>query len=789
MQLTFLEAEVPLTKSYEKKQDGSYKGGGYPGVTNFTSHVEEVDSIARFATALESHATTGHCLLTNSLTEQITNASRRRLSDKDELRRWIVLDIDGVEGVTSIKEFVDKMLPVAFHNVSYVVQHSPSSGIKHGVRAHLFFMLEDEVDVKSISSWLKYTNLATELLSDQITLSKNSMALSLKLDWVANNNGRIIYITSPKCIGFSDLVTERIKCVVQKYDTLSFNFSAIGAAQMRAKYRAKLTELRADAGLSVSKKQEFFRILDDGKEAVLDELVEPGRITSWEADNDLFMRCNIDGGDSFGYYYHRNNAHYLHNFKGEPAVRLSLFDPEFFKNVAEPDLVTWKAKDIQPFVFYDRMVDRKYMGLRKGDEIIAQPMAVGAKDSLEDYFLFNNGMVPSPIPPYEKIFDPTVDEQLPEGETLVFNTWRPSKYMKDSFTRSTKPTIIDRIIRHVTGDDQETYDYFMNWIAWIYQKRTKTCTAWVLHGVPGTGKGLLYNNVLAPIFGRDYVAQKQIGDVAEKFNAWMERCLILNIDETNFADTGRGESKVVGKVKNWITEPETSIREMGVTAFSRPSYTNFIFTTNDLAMLPIQEGDRRFNVAPRQEHPLAITEEEVDLISTELLHFAQYLNNYEVDYLKAHRTLESLAKTDLHEATLSSIDGFFRAAREGDLQYFIDGLQEDSEQYSSIPKFKEAVEEWVKDLKAGRESAVTEQQLKHAHIVMCRDRSMKLNAFMSMCRKRGFAPARRRQDEHRWRGWSIEWQMSQEELRDLKAHLTVVPKTQEQLTEEIKSDL
>lgn len=328
MQLTFLSAKVPLTKSYEKRPDGSYKGGMYPGVTNFTSMTEITESPAGFAKALETHASLGHCLLTNSLTSPIVNSSRAKLSDKEELRKWIVLDLDGIDGITSVEDFISKCLPAQFHKCSYIVQHSPSSGIKPGIRAHVFFLLHDKVDVRSVSTWLKYTNLETQLLSDQVTLSNNSMALSLKLDWVANNNGRIIYITPPVCEGFDDPVAKRIELVEKKYDRLSFNFAAIGSAQMRAKYKERLNALRSDAGLAISRKQDYY-ILRNDKEYVVDALVEPARITDPVPDNDLFMRCNLDGGDSLAYYYHRNNPTYLYNFKGEPAVRMKLCDPSF----------------------------------------------------------------------------------------------------------------------------------------------------------------------------------------------------------------------------------------------------------------------------------------------------------------------------------------------------------------------------------------------------------------------------------------------------------------------------
>ena len=787
MQLTFLEAKVPLTKSYKKRPDNSYKGGGYPGVTNFTSMIEAVESTADFAKALMTHAASGHCLLTNSLIQPIVMSSRAKLSDKEELREWIVLDIDGIDDIKDSEDFIQKFLPKQFHNVSYVIQHSPSSGIKPGVRTHLFFLLYDAVDVRSVSAWLKYTNLVTKQLSDQVTLSNNSMALSLKLDWVANNNGRIIYITPPGCEGFSDPVAKRIELVEKKYDRLSFNFAAIGSAQMRAKYKERLNDLRSDAGLSISRKEDYY-VLRNDKEYVVDSLVEPARITDPVPDNDLFMRCNLDGGDSLAYYYHRNNPTYLYNFKGEPAVRMKLCDPDFFDRVAKPDMEALRAKDNRPFAFRDRVTDKYYVGIRKGEEIVEQPHVIGSRDKMEHYFMqFGQTSPPDPITTWDMTFDPTSEAQyLPdEGK---FNAWRPTEYQQNAMYKSLIPLTINKVIAHVVGDDPDSYHHFLNWLAYIYQNRTKAGTAWVLHGVPGTGKGLLFNSIIVPVFGRDYCQSKMIKDLADKFNGWMDQCIFANIDETNSADARSEATATMNALKNWITEPYISIRQMQTTAVMRNSYVNFIFTTNDFGILPIQDGDRRFNVAPRQETPIKITADEISALKSELLDFAGYLQSYKVDSAKAHTPLENQAKSALKLAAQSSIDEFFQAIRDCDLEFFIHGMDETTTEYESLSQFKVAVAQWMEDAKEGKASDVSVAIMKHAHVVMCRDKAMKDGAFRSMAAKKGYAPKRFGTDGNRWYGWRIDWKLSAESKAYHGLHIKSVKDIDSDIAAEIKSE-
>jgi hypothetical protein len=789
MQITFLEAEMPLTKSYEKKGT-DYVGGSYPGPSNFTSHVTDVESLEQFGSALKKHASVGHCLLTNSLTEQIVNSRRAKLSDKDELRSWILLDIDGINGISSVDEFIFKMLPAPFHNVGYVIQHSPSSGIKPGVRCHVFFLLEDKVDVKSVSSWLKYTNLASDELSNQVTLSKNSQALSYPLDWVANNNGRIVYICPPKCVGFDDPIPERISVVSKEYERLSFNFAAIGSSQMQVKVRAKIDELRGAAGLKVARADaQVYGTTSTGKEKINDKFVEPARITSSEADNDRFMRCNLDGGDSFAYYYHRDNPVYLHNFKGEPSVKLSLLDAEFFTRTASPDAEALKERERRPFVFRDRETDKWYAGVRKEGEIIEQPLAISSEKKITDYFVQKgNTAPPDPIPTWSRIFDPTANTQwLPD--VCEFNAWRQTEYMRNATPRSSIPPTIERVIQHVLGSNQETYDYFMNWLAFIYQTRKKAGTAWILHGCPGTGKGLLVNSIIVPIFGRDYVANVQVKDLKGAFNGWMQDKIFVNIDEANTDDAGAESKQVVEALKLWITEPAVQIRALYSEGRTTRSFVNFIFTSNDFGMIPIQDGDRRFNVGFRQDKPIAITEQDVAEIKQELQQFAGYLHAFEVDTSTVHKTLESAAKEELKTAAQTAMRTFVKAFMFGDYEYFESHRDQTGQDMQLVTVFRTWLDKCIEHVKSGQPQIVTTAELCSAYnVLVAPTGALKTTKFESLMAKQGF-PHKRLGGNARARGWIAEWSVSDEFKVELGAHIKDATKTDEEIVADIKKEM
>ena len=468
---------------------------------------------------------------------------------------------------------------------------------------------------------------------------------------------------------------------------------------------------------------------------------------------------------------------------------MKLCDPEFYARVALPHAEAIAAKNNRPFVFRDNATDKWYAGVRKEEEIIKQPVVVGSEKKLEHYFAdFGQTALPDPIPTWDLVFDPTLDQQWNEAER-VFNTWRPSEYQKNATYRTNVPATIDKVLVHVTGNDEEAYRHFMNWLACIYQKRDKVGTAWVLHGVPGTGKGVLFSNIIRPLLGHDYCQTKQIRDLKDKFNGWMEKTLIANIDETNSVDADHESKEVVNALKQWITEPFVSVRHMQATAVNVRSFVNFLFTTNDFGVLPIQDGDRRFSVAPRQETPINLSAEEIAAIQSELLDFAGYLQSFEVDEVMARTPLINNAKEDLKLAAESSIDAFFRATREGDLEYFTGGTHETMDKhYQEMSNFQASVSQWIDDAKHDRPSRVSDIQLRDAHIVMCRDKGMKLGAFRKMCAHRGFASKRRREDNIRLQGWLIDWKVSDEAKKDLRIHLKSV-KTDKEIESEIRTEI
>ena len=295
------------------------------------------------------------------------------------------------------------------------------------------------------------------------------------------------------------------------------------------------------------------------------------------------------------------------------------------------------------------------------------------------------------IPDARVVFDPSVNKgiQLEEAPYYV-NLYRKTPYMLNASEdapeleygtahklHSSAP-FTAKLLSHVLGSGKTEFEHFVNWLAYIYQNKRKTMTAWIFTGVPGTGKGLLVHKVLKPLFGEQQVPMRALENIEEQFNLYMRTALFLVVDEFRMADSG-SVGKMADKLKHQITEPNLTIRAMRTNQIELPSFCNFLFLTNRGDAVKIEDGDRRYNVGPRQEvklekaHPELLTN--MAQLETELYTIAGILDKFKVDQRMAHTALENEAKTQMKEISMSVLEEFAFAIRQRNLEYFIDILE------------------------------------------------------------------------------------------------------------------
>lgn len=103
-----------------------------------------------------------------------------------------------------------------------------------------------------------------------------------------------------------------------------------------------------------------------------------------------------------------------------------------------------------------------------------------------------------------------------------------------------------------------------------------------------------------------------------------------------------------------------------------------MFLTNRADAVKIEDSDRRYNVAPRQEQKIEEVYpdllENLNVLDTELYILAGVLQKFQVNERMAHTALENDAKKEMKEISMSIIEECANAIRTRNLEYFTDVL-------------------------------------------------------------------------------------------------------------------
>lgn len=700
--ITILTAAKALTKTFRTGAAPE----PYPMIRDFTSTVVGYSSLDEFYTVVTTAASLGACLLKGNLSRAIVEEPRAGLGITNEETDWIVLDYDSDGGFDSIDELLAELDP-ALTETSYVFQHSASSGItgKAGIRGHVFFMLTDPVAPTILKQWITKANLLSKKLRPRIKLSRNAMALCYALDTTVNQNDKLIYVAPPTLIDIEDPIHNRFELHRRERDTYTFT-ATVSAEFNKTKAADLLEELRDAIGLQKQKP----RYDSVGGEEIL---LNPGTcVVTGVKTGTPYTRVNLNGGDSWAYWYFTDNPEILYNYKGEPAVYLKDVAPDYYAQIQ----IRKQEADCQPIVFRERAQDQYYNLMYNPTEdrvLFCTPAA--SKDRLVDFMRSKGAPPVKVIPDWDFVFDPTQLSPL-DFVNRKLNLYVPSDYLR-ARTPQTQVTeadfpVISRVLHHICVEE-EVYQKFVRWIAHIVQFGTRTQTAWLFSGTEGTGKGITFTDILAPILGEKQCMKIQQKEVESEFNGFMENRQLVFLDEGDIS-SHRAADRIMSHLRTVITDAEIPIRRMRTNPYSVENFCNIIVASNRTAAIRLQQQDRRWNIAPRQNLKLNPTREELQVLEarSEIQAFTHYLKQLKISKYDSTELVETQAREDLLEISRTVADDFFSAIAGGDLDYFAEQLQDKV----PLPEngyiaFSETVQKWMADAVAGKDSDILLEDL------------------------------------------------------------------------------
>lgn len=720
MHVVFLGSRLPLTKTF-LMNSGVLTATPYPHVTRVSSFHEEAATLSDFHALLVKHAALGHCLFNGQLEAPLQDESRAGKTRKLP-KEFVVFDFDKVEAKDAA-DVIARYLPPCCQNVSYIAQLSASM-FRPDVKlwsGHIFMLLRTPIDEARLKAWVESINFSVPALEGQIKLSDSLQALHWPLDRTATYNSKLIYIAPPKCHGFTPNVPEPIQLVKRKMPVLDIPvFTPVDNITIRQ----KINELRKRIG---EPEIDYKTVPFDGEEVMVNSGI--CEVHGIKTSGEHYIRFNLNGGDSYAYFIDLRNPGIIRNFKGEPFLKTEEAAPDLYKSLRKvaPTAVSKAPLEAgtEVLAFY---ATNQNSAIKVGSFSPASRELVlhGSTEKAAAAWLAEYGLVQKGyLPHMNLVFNPMSDVQYVAGTTEI-NTFRATDYMVQDPSTTTPstldeiPPVINKTIRSMMGDPSpEVLGHFINWLAYIFQTREKTGTAWVFNGVEGTGKGRFTENVLIPLFGQEQVAQTNFSHVNGEFNGFLEHSMFVVFQDADIK-AAENSANLMQKLRTWITDSPLPIRKMRADTLFLDNYSNFILCTNERTPIILTSTDRRFTVCNRQEKKILYNPNELKILfdGDELEDFADMLLRWPVDRIAAHRIIDTEFRRDVHEATTSINQLVAEAVIEGNLEFFLERMPSESEamadffnRFNPIGMFKQLTDKYIAAAKTGQPLIVTDEEL------------------------------------------------------------------------------
>lgn len=166
--------------------------------------------------------------------------------------------------------------------------------------------------------------------------------------------------------------------------------------------------------------------------------------------------------------------------------------------------------------------------------------------------------------------------------------WKEGVFFDRPLTpEQTLPPIYETFLRHLTGNDDPSFEYLLDWIANSLQGRNLTILTAI--GEEGIGKGIL-GELLEDLHGKSNFVKVRDNVFKEKFNGPLENKTLVYVDEIKIES--RESLDRIKDVVNWQIE----IEKKGEDQISIRNNASFYLSSNSFDAIPIEHGQRRFSV-------------------------------------------------------------------------------------------------------------------------------------------------------------------------------------------------
>ena len=226
-------------------------------------------------------------------------------------------------------------------------------------------------------------------------------------------------------------------------------------------------------------------------------------------------------------------------------------------------------------------------------------------------------------------------------------------------------------------------NYFVNWVAYGLQTLEKAGTAIISKGTQGTGKGVVWQQIIQHAVGEKYTTLLENEALKSRFNGELENKIFILANEIK-ADFREGNNSYE-RLKMYVTDSEIRFEEKNQKARTIPNFFNIWFHSNNDVPLQIQGSDRRYTVFNTKSKKLTEVSESrgydhisdyIKAIKKERDDFIYQIMSLKYDKYQATTPLSTDEKELIYEASMSKIEVLSDKLKKRDINYFQDVIED-----------------------------------------------------------------------------------------------------------------
>jgi len=225
--------------------------------------------------------------------------------------------------------------------------------------------------------------------------------------------------------------------------------------------------------------------------------------------------------------------------------------------------------------------------------------------------------------------------KCPKNVYNLFTGFEVNKHQDKFNYDESKINLILNHIKILVNNDDDSFNYFIKWLAHILQKPNELSrVAIVLVSEQGAGKNIFLSFFADKILGKKYYhSSEDIDSVFGKYAEGLKNKLLVNLDEA----TGKDTFRTVESIKAKITNPTILYEKKYVSSITLRNYARFIFTSNNMTPVKIDIDDRRYSVFKSSSEHIKLKDEyfeplkeQMDNLESQKI-FYEYLMNIDIN--------------------------------------------------------------------------------------------------------------------------------------------------------------